>query len=104
MWCCVAVFIALGLSTIEVRVIRPPRELRDAPSSNYLGIRVKPTSPLKLVYAICCFQSLQTISMELDDAHALQDRPAVVIAVTSHSWQAFEETLLDVHKIHEEIV
>lgn len=26
---------ALGLSTIEVRVIRPPRELRDAPSSNY---------------------------------------------------------------------
>lgn len=67
-------------------------------------IRVKPTSPLKLVYAICCFQSLQTISMELDDAHALQDRPAVVIAVTSHSWQAFEETLLDVHKIHEEIV
>lgn len=26
---------ALGLSIIEVRVIRPPRELRDAPSSNY---------------------------------------------------------------------
>ena len=30
-----AVLMALDLSIIEVRVIRPPREVRDAPSSNY---------------------------------------------------------------------
>lgn len=96
---------ALGLSTIEVRVIRPPRELRDAPSSYWsrqadftfeVGVRnlVFPVTSLHLGrdpticthYVVILWWLPQSLCRNL------------------HRPQSSEEMMLDVYEAHEEVV